>query len=627
MNCISNYSIISVYTLILFLLKDNILGQQDDAVLSTTSLPYCRKGHTALEVPSSKGNYTKYLYIFGGYALDYVNPRHKVTRDFWSLNINSHSHNTDITTKWTLLGHDSTSSSGNVWPGRRWMSSFTITSDGQYAILLSGEKVPTHIGHESKLMSDVWYIDLMNYPPHTSESDAHWKSVAIPDIQDKKALERRGHQTIAIPGTQDIMIIGGQIHTNSSSLYDCDPNIYILKLKTLLSETNNEKSSNNNNIYNYTDDDSNNYPYANGVSSTIMGKVYHLVGMPPDCLRGFTAVLIPELPKSIPLDEEKEDVKEEDKTERNEDKDNDEDEDENQSEITYYRLIIFGGASETGLGGNELKADVWQLSLRLQLFKPNQVGDISTYSFTPTSEWTLVKRDKESPWPLPRQMHSSVYVPSLRQMYTFGGRSVPSEEDPTKWTYLSDLWMLDVDTLQFTQTESAQGIKEGNHYMLEGGSAIQWPRARYLHSLTPWHGEKGEINLILFGGQRSSLWNNRRILQESKGHVYNTHSHSQSQILRHSIYDDQLEGNIFSMTNDVWSFDVVSREWKMLSQSGCNSGDTGDVGMYRLNLWVVWSLCGVLFSWFAGTALYEKYFKHLVNGSQRRSGYEELIGS
>ena len=233
MNYLLNYSIISL-SILLFLLSKNILGQQDDTVLTTTSLPYCRKGHAAVEIPSSKGNHTKFIYVFGGYALDYVNPRHKVTRDFWFLNINPNSDITDIITKWSLLGHDSQSGSdNNIWPGRRWMSSFTITSDGQYAILLSGEKVPTKIRHKTKLISDIWYIDLLKHPPHISKSDAHWKPVALPDIQDKKVLERRGHQTIAIPGTQDIIVIGGQIagtfNTNTSSIYNCDPNIYILK--------------------------------------------------------------------------------------------------------------------------------------------------------------------------------------------------------------------------------------------------------------------------------------------------------------------------------------------------------------------------------------------------------------
>ena len=186
-------------------------------------------------------------------------------------------------------------------------------------------------------------------------------------------------------------------------------------------------------------------------------------------------------------------------------------------------------------------------------------------------------RSRARAWPSGRDMHRVVYSSREKKMFVFGGR------DSLLYP-LDDLWAFDLVSSMWT--------------MMHPPVTLSRPRARYMHSLNIWKGEKMD-HLVLFGGQQNDAW-----LTISK----KAHEHGQL----------APPPNTFSMTNDVWVYSPALNRWHLANMGGCAEGENGLVIQHGINNAYLYLLMGMGVAWLAGVHLYQRCFK------AEQQGYEEI---
>ena len=421
-------------------------------------VPFCRKGHVAIaaslvDSPISQYNTTDSIYIFGGFVVNYDNPRHLVARDLWSLRLETLISDIEsmvpgeikippVRPVWMFVRNDNVQDKkaegvvmmleddGEVaelpWPSRRWMAASTISSDGKELIFSGGEKYKIPSGKGLKvLQNDLWRIDVGNYKATPSCTQcAQWQGMqGTSSSGSERVLRRRGHKMVQIDGSGEVIVAGGEvISSDDYSEFECSKAMYALRIG----------------------DD--------GM------QFRELIPLPGRCRRGFSVA------------------------------------------HSGDRILYFGGRVVStptargsnattdaerelvSLGGGDLEPatnELWEIRVRVDSEGQLVLGD----------KWVqigLFEHKGAAVWPLPRDMHAAAFSEREQAMFIFGGR------DSLGYA-LSDLW-------------EYRPVGDSGRWIER--HAQEGPRARYMHSMNVWHGV-GQDHLVVFGGQQYNLWNDK----------------------------------------------------------------------------------------------------------------------
>jgi hypothetical protein len=217
-------------------------------------LPFCRKGHVALGASyfsrhngSNLELDTDKILIFGGYVVNYDNPRQEVGRDLWSLdlkNVIEHieagtlSTNSESNEIWTMLHRYNIKKETeehpdlmNDWPSQRWMAACDASPDSKYLVVTGGEKVK----RRREILSDMWLLSIAD----EVVKDSHWiQAYPTPSYNNlyenstrNPILGRRGHKIVHVPGSSEMILAGGEEEISVGN-YACTTRAYTVQFET-----------------------------------------------------------------------------------------------------------------------------------------------------------------------------------------------------------------------------------------------------------------------------------------------------------------------------------------------------------------------------------------------------------